>query len=207
MSIKKGMGRLGWIAMLTILTGLLPLPNFGFCVQAAESKLDLEQILDHMEIRYTGKSFTAQFIQESSVKAMEITDFASGKMFVRYPGKMRWEYEKPERQVMITDGRRLWIYRPAENQVMTGRAPEIIVEILSPSSAKRDEVYKFDIYEQEKVRYYILVYPDDLRAKVYKLDGKAYDKQGDFSRESYRFEETTCNVTLDFERVFKRFRK
>jgi outer membrane lipoprotein carrier protein len=36
---------------------------------------------------------------------------------------MRWEYEKPEKQVIITDGFKLWIYRPADNQVMTGSAP------------------------------------------------------------------------------------
>ncbi len=87
------------------------------------------------------------------------------------------------------------------------KAPEIIVEIISPSTAKRDEHYKFDIYEKEKVKYYIIVYPDDLKAKVFKLDGKTYDKQGDFLKESYNFEETTCSVTIDFEKVFKRFRK
>jgi len=78
------------------------------------------------------------------------------------------------------------------------KAPEIIVEIISKSTAKRDEVYKFDIYEREKVKYYIIVYPDDLFAKVYKLDGKKYDKQGDFSVESYDFTETKCGVSLDF---------
>ena len=56
------------------------------------------------------------------------------------------------------------------------------------------------------MKYYILVYPNDLRAKVYKLEGSKYDKQGDFLQESYEFEETTCKVSLDFERVFKRFR-
>ncbi len=35
----------------------------------------------------------------------------------------------------------------------------IVVEVISPSSAKRDEKYKFKIYEDEKVPYYILVYP------------------------------------------------
>lgn len=90
---------------------------------AAESDLTLEQILDRLEKHYTGNNFKAEFIQESTVKAMQITDFASGKMFVRYPGKMRWEYEKPEKQVIITDGFKLWIYRPADNQVMTGSAP------------------------------------------------------------------------------------
>jgi len=87
------------------------------------------------------------------------------------------------------------------------KAPEIIVEIISPSTAKRDEKYKFEIYESEKVKYYILVYPDDLIAKVFKLDGKEYDKQGDFSLEKYKFEETTCKVELDFAKVFKRYRK
>ncbi len=93
-----------------------------------------------------------------------------------------------------------------ENDAYLTKAPEIILEIISKSTAKRDEVYKFDIYEAEKVKYYVIIYPDDLRAKIYKLDDKKYDKQGDFFRESYLFEETTCNVKLDFEKVFKRFR-
>jgi hypothetical protein len=45
-----------------------------------------------------------------------------------------------------------------------------------------------------------------LVAKVYKIDGKEYDKQGDFSNESYSFEETTCKVSLDFGKVFERFK-
>ena len=87
------------------------------------------------------------------------------------------------------------------------KAPEIIVEIISKSTAKKDEVHKFDIYQAQKVKYYIIIYPDDLFAKVYKLDGKEYDKQGDFSNESYSFDETTCKVSLDFKRVFARFRR
>ena len=94
-----------------------------------------------------------------------------------------------------------------DNESHLTKAPEIIVEIISKSTAKRDEVYKFDIYEAEKVKYYIIVYPDDLYAKVYKLDEKKYDKQGDFSEETYTFSETKCGISLDFSKVFKRFRK
>jgi len=92
------------------------------------------------------------------------------------------------------------------NDTYLTKAPEIVVEIISKSTAKRDEKYKFEIYEREKVSYYILVYPDDLRAKVYKLEGSRYDKQGDFLQESYTFEETSCGIVLDFARIFKRFR-
>jgi outer membrane lipoprotein carrier protein len=94
--------------------------NFSY---AAESELTLEQILDRVEKHYTGKSFQANFIQESTIKAMDIVDFASGKIFVRYPGMMRWDYEKPEKQTIITDGHKLWIHRPTDNQVLTGSAP------------------------------------------------------------------------------------
>ena len=87
------------------------------------------------------------------------------------------------------------------------RAPQIVIEILSPSTARRDEQYKFAIYEEEKVPYYVLIYPDDLRAKIYKLRDSRYDKEGDFLMESYRFEETTCGVELDFEKVFRRYRQ
>jgi outer membrane lipoprotein carrier protein len=110
-------GRLLFAALI-----LIPLIAFNFA-HAAGSDLTLEQILDRVEKHYTGKSFQADFIQESTIKAMEITDFASGKIFVRYPGMMRWEYENPEKQVIITDGHKLWIYKPADNQVMTGSAP------------------------------------------------------------------------------------
>lgn len=87
------------------------------------------------------------------------------------------------------------------------KAPEIIVEVISKSTAKNDENYKFDKYEAEKVMYYIIVYPDALYAKVYKLKDGKYDKQGDFSMESYDFEETLCKASIDFDKVFKRFRK
>jgi len=109
---------------LILFTGLILIPfiavNFSY---AAEPEFTLEQILDRVEKHYTGRSFQAQFIQESTIKAMDIVDFASGNIFVRYPGMMRWEYEKPETQIIITDGHKLWIYRPSDNQVMTGSAP------------------------------------------------------------------------------------
>ena len=92
------------------------------------------------------------------------------------------------------------------NERFLTKPPEIIVEVISKSTALRDEKYKFEIYEREKVKYYVLVYPDDLVAKVYKLDGKKFDKQGVFVTESYEFEEAICKVTLNFSEVFKRYR-
>jgi outer membrane lipoprotein carrier protein len=90
---------------------------------AADNLPPLDYILKEVEKRYTGSQFAAEFLQESTIKTMEITDFASGRLYVRYPGMMRWEYQKPESQVIITDGKKLWIFRPQDNLVMTGSAP------------------------------------------------------------------------------------
>ena len=85
--------------------------------------LTVSQILEQVEKKYTNSKFAADFIQNSTIKAMNITDMATGKVYIKYPGMMRWEYEKPDRQIIITDGDKLWVYRPEDNQVMTGKAP------------------------------------------------------------------------------------
>ncbi|MDH3877689.1 MAG: outer membrane lipoprotein carrier protein LolA, partial [Desulfobacterales bacterium] len=87
------------------------------------NQLTVDQILGHVENKYTNSKFAADFIQKSTIKAMNITDMATGKVYIKYPGMMRWEYEKPDRQIIITDGDKLWVYRPEDNQVMTGKAP------------------------------------------------------------------------------------
>jgi outer membrane lipoprotein carrier protein len=106
------------------LMGAVLIAALGASVAAASENLPpLDYILKEVEKRYTGSQFAAEFLQESTIKTMEITDFAAGRLYVRYPGMMRWEYQKPERQVIITDGKKLWIFRPQDNLVMTGSAP------------------------------------------------------------------------------------
>lgn len=142
---------------ICILSGFQP----AFCeepVQKPETasvnaSSSLEEIITGIENRYSGDGFTARFTQQSTIKAMDITDTAEGKLFVKRPGMMRWEYETPEEQVIITDGELLWIYRPVDNQVMIGEAPNYFGEgkgasFLSDIRKIRDN---FDIsIDQEK---------------------------------------------------------
>jgi Uma2 family endonuclease len=91
-----------------------------------------------------------------------------------------------------------------KNEDYVSVAPEIIVEVISPSTAKRDEKYKFEIYEAEKVKYYILVYPKDKKAKVYKHNGEKYIKVDDFTTQTYKFD-LECEAEINFSEVFERF--
>lgn len=89
---------------------------------AVQTEPILEKIVSH----YEKPCFSAYFFQETVLQAMDITDTAFGRIHVQQPDKMRWEYEKPEKQTIVTDGRTLWIYRPADRQVMVGRAPNFL---------------------------------------------------------------------------------
>jgi len=86
---------------------------------------DTAEVLEKVRRRYANRDFTARFFQVSILKAMEITDTAAGTLMVSPPGNMRWRYETPDPQLIVTDGKTLWIHRPDENQVMIGKPPTI----------------------------------------------------------------------------------
>lgn len=90
---------------------------------AGERALTLNEIMDKVEKKYDVDDFSAYFVQESTLKAMDISDVASGSIFVKRPGMMRWEYDKPDKQTITTNGEKLWVYKPDDNQVMIGKAP------------------------------------------------------------------------------------
>jgi outer membrane lipoprotein carrier protein len=98
-------------------------PDEAASGEAETASPSVEELLNRIEERYDGPGFTARFTQASTIQAMDITDVAEGKVFVKRPGMMKWEYETPEPQIIVTDGELLWVYRPADNQVMTGSAP------------------------------------------------------------------------------------
>jgi len=92
-------------------------------------------------------------------------------------------------------------YEPDERLT---KKPEIIFEVISPSTALRDEKAKFEIYEQEGVHYYVLVYPETKTAKVYELREGRYIKKGDFSEEQTLFILTEeCEIAFDFCKIWR----
>jgi outer membrane lipoprotein carrier protein len=41
---------------------------------------------------------------------------ASGDVWLKKPGRMRWDYVKPEKKLMVADGQTLWVYEPEDEQ-------------------------------------------------------------------------------------------
>jgi outer membrane lipoprotein carrier protein len=82
----------------------------------------IEEIMSRLVERFGAANFSADFSQESTLAALDIQDIATGRVWIKHPGRMRWEYATPETHVIITDGKTLWIYRPEDRQVVIGDA-------------------------------------------------------------------------------------
>lgn len=112
------------LSVFLILFVTLSIVNRAAPVTAQSADVEKEKILTGIEQRYGGKEFTASYEQTSILKALDVNETASGRVFFSHPGKMRWEYSAPEVHQIITDGINLWIYKPDEKQVSKGSAAQ-----------------------------------------------------------------------------------
>jgi outer membrane lipoprotein carrier protein len=64
------------------------------------------------------RDLSATFAQESRVASLGRTRTRAGRLFFQAPGRMRWEYDGPEPQLIVADGKKLWFHRPERRQVV-----------------------------------------------------------------------------------------
>jgi outer membrane lipoprotein carrier protein len=65
----------------------------------------------------------APFQQAAHNKVMNQTIDARGTLYLKKPGRLRWEYQTPTPQQIVSDGAKLWIYTPELKQVNVSTAP------------------------------------------------------------------------------------
>lgn len=81
--------------------------------------------------------------------------------------------------------------------------PVLVAEILSPSTALKDRHSKFNIYEQQQVKYFLIISPDKEEVEVYTLENSTYQLQQtgrDFSH-TFLFEDN-CSAAISFKEIW-----
>jgi len=75
------------------------------------------ELASRMEARYRGaKTLQATFLERYAENGSVVRTEA-GTAYFRRPGKMRWEYERPEKDLFLVDGKTAWFYVPADHSV------------------------------------------------------------------------------------------
>lgn len=89
-----------------------------------------------------------------------------------------------------------------EKTAYLSKAPTLIFEILSKSTAHKDRTTKFKLYEQEGVRHYVIVDPEESIAKVYLLQEGRYIKVLDAGKDIVEFDLGKCTIPFDFAKIW-----
>jgi outer membrane lipoprotein carrier protein len=80
-------------------------------------KLDVKAVVAEVQKRYDGAAdFRARFTQTLTSAAMGRKTSSAGEVMFKKPGRMRWDYEKPDKSSYVTDGGVLWLYEPDDKQ-------------------------------------------------------------------------------------------
>lgn len=93
---------------------LLALVLFEYC--AIVQAQSVQQVADAVDSHYNHlKTLQAEFTEVYQGAGVERTE--TGTLWLKKPGKMRWEYRSPKEKLFISDGKDVWLYLPDQHQV------------------------------------------------------------------------------------------
>ena len=97
---------------LTVLLQLLSTVSHG-------KNLKLQTVIEGIKSTYEKiNDFHAEFEQEAEIKVLEKVQKANGEVWFKKTGMMRWNYHRPHKDEIVSDGEFMWHYDKARNQVM-----------------------------------------------------------------------------------------
>ena len=105
-------------AVLLIAAFALPVASGPPSTVLPDSAKAIARLLE--EHYHHAQTLRAVFLERYSEGPREAR-IESGTVYFRRPGRMRWEYESPEKKLFVADGKTVWFYVPADHTVT--RAP------------------------------------------------------------------------------------
>lgn len=82
------------------------------------------ELAQALQRHYDGiKDFSADFVHsyQGGVLHKQLTE--RGRVAIKKPGRMRWEYTAPERKLFVSDGTKMYSYIPQDKQVIVSSVP------------------------------------------------------------------------------------
>jgi outer membrane lipoprotein carrier protein len=98
-----------------------PSPNAPSPQAPAQAAADARQILERVERTYAGiRSLEADFVQQLRVPLLGSDQQSRGRFYQRQPDRLLMRFSEPAGDVIVADGRHLWMYYPSvdRNQVL-----------------------------------------------------------------------------------------
>jgi len=82
----------------------------------------VQEMVHKVEARYKKTTdLTAEFTQTTTVKGFTKALESAGRLYLKRPGKLRWDYLEPTLEQIFVDNDRVQFYVPEHKQVLTGQ--------------------------------------------------------------------------------------
>ena len=106
------------LARILVIVALLPL------VARAQAPQSPDALARSLQARYQGiRDFSADFTQTYRGGVLKTRTQERGTVTIKKPGLMKWLYTSPERKELISDGKKIYWYFPADKQVTVWDVP------------------------------------------------------------------------------------
>jgi outer membrane lipoprotein carrier protein len=106
-------------------TLLALLIGIASAVSAAPQTPSAAEVASALQKKYdTVRDFTADFVQQAQGGVLRKKTTERGTLQVKKPGRMRWDYTSPEKKIFVSDGRKMYLYVPADKQVIVSNVPK-----------------------------------------------------------------------------------
>ncbi len=88
-----------------------------FTAQPARSQ-DAAAVVSNIQKKYAPiNDLKSPFTQVTRIKDLEEKISSSGKVWFKKPAMMKWQYEEPWKDTIVSDGKKVWYFDSQENQV------------------------------------------------------------------------------------------
>ncbi len=88
-----------------------------FTAQPARTQ-DAAAVVSGIQKKYGSiNDLSSPFTQETLIKDLDEKIASSGKVWFKKPGMMKWQYEEPWKDTIVSDGKKVWYFDSRENQV------------------------------------------------------------------------------------------
>ena len=81
--------------------------------------------------------------------------------------------------------------------------PVLVFEITSPSTARKDKILKYRLYQEAGVKYYCVADPETGSAVVFELISQTYRETEEFRDGKMIFDLGPCRIAFDFGKALK----
>lgn len=81
----------------------------------------IQDLVSRVDARYAEtQDFQADFIQETRIEGFETPLISSGHLYIKKPGRLRWDYVEPSVEQIYVNGDQVEMYVPEHNQILKG---------------------------------------------------------------------------------------